>query len=179
LFQNKEFELHFQDEARFGRISVPKRCWAPKPIRPECNEQIVREYTYAYCSVNPKNGYTDFLMLPRMDTACMEIFLHSVSNTHKDSYIMMVMDGAPCHHAKKLKCPKNIQLIFLPPYSPQLNPVENLWEEIREKYFPNLTFDSMDALEDHLCSSLKDFHTKTDTIKSISQFHWIKSSLYL
>ena len=65
----------FQDEARFGRISEPYACWAPHSIRPDVPAQIIREYTYLYGAVSPKDGRSDFLILPAMDGDCMNVFL--------------------------------------------------------------------------------------------------------
>ena len=65
----------------------------------------------------------------------------------------MVVDGADWHRSKKLKIPQNIKLVSLPPYSPELNPVENIWEELREKYFHNRVFQSIDAVEEQLLRS--------------------------
>ena len=61
----------------------------------------------------------------------------------------------------------------LPPYSPQLNPVENLWEEIREKWFTNLVFDSLEAVEDRLVEALAALHADPQRTQSISGFDWI------
>jgi hypothetical protein len=127
----------FQDEARLGRINSPRACWAPLPIRPSVAAQAVRQYTYLYGAISPKDGVGAYLVLPDMDTVCMQIFLDAVSAQFKHEYIAMVLDGAPNHRTPRLKVPDNITLIFLPPYSPELNPKENIWDEIREKIFKN------------------------------------------
>ncbi len=87
----------FQDEARFGRINDPRRCWSPKGMRPTVGKQIIREYTYAYGAVSPRDGVSDFLILPVMTAVAMEIFLEEVARRHADEYILMIYDGAPCH----------------------------------------------------------------------------------
>ena len=112
-----------QDEGRFGRISMLRRCWAPRGIRPCVPSQIVREYTYAYVAVSPHDGAMDSLILPEVSERAMSIFLREVSERHPDEFILMVMDGAGWHRAKALSVPKNMALLFLPPYSPELNPV--------------------------------------------------------
>ena len=65
----------FQDEARFGRINDPKRCWSPKRTRPTVGKQIIREYTYAYGAVSPRDGAADFFILPVMTAVAMKVFL--------------------------------------------------------------------------------------------------------
>lgn len=84
----------FQDEARFGRINDVRRCWAPKPQRPVCIAMLTHEYTYAYAAVEPATGVMDSLILPQVNTHCMQIFLDEVALRHPDDHIVMVLDGA-------------------------------------------------------------------------------------
>ena len=107
----------------------------------------------------------------------MQIFLDEVAARHSESRIVMVMDGAGWHRSQTLKSPENMYLIKLPPYSPELNPVENLWDELREKSFGNVVFDSLKALEIHLETSLKDFELQHEKIQSIVAWPWIINSL--
>jgi len=167
----------FQDEARFGRISDPRRCWCPKPVRPLCNAMVTQEYTYAYAAVSVADGALDTLILPRMDSDCMQIFLDEVASRHPDDRILMVLDGAGCHVAQSLAVPKNMRLLRLPPYAPELNPVEHLWDELREKSFGNLVFESLDALEDHLEVSLRMMEYDPQRVHSIVAWPWIMKSL--
>jgi len=81
----------FQDEARFGRINDVRRCWAPRPIRPLCQAMLTHEYTYAYAAIEPITGTMDALILPQVNTHCMQIFLNEVSARHPEQNIV---DGA-------------------------------------------------------------------------------------
>jgi transposase len=171
--QKMNFRVMFQDEARFGRINDPRRCWAPKGVRPEVSKQIIREYTYAYAAVSPVDGSCFSLILPSMTGECMSIFLEEVGKHYAEDYILIFLDGAACHKGQKISVPANIKLEVIPPYSPQLNPVENLWEEIREKHFTNLVFDSMNAVEIQLIQALLDLETHPALVRSISSFSWI------
>jgi hypothetical protein len=92
----------FEDEARFGRSSDPRRCWAPAGGRPEVNTQIVREYEYAFAAVSPHDGSLDTLVLPAANTEAMSLCLAEVSQRHADEFIVMVLDGAGWHRAKHL-----------------------------------------------------------------------------
>ncbi|MDX1924191.1 MAG: IS630 family transposase [Rickettsiaceae bacterium] len=136
--RSQTLRVMFQDEARFGRITDPSRCWAQKGVRPVVGKQLVREYVYAYGAVSPQDGQSDFLILSRMDQECFGIFLDEISQRHHNDYILMICDGASCHKAKFLDKPDNIKLVALPPYSPQLNPQENIWDDMREKWFKNI-----------------------------------------
>jgi transposase len=77
------------------------------------------------------------------------LFLAEVARRHADEFIVMVLDGAGWHKAKRLQVPANMRLISLPPWSPQLNPAEHVWDELREKYFANRWWPTMDHVDEH------------------------------
>jgi hypothetical protein len=163
----------FEDEARFGRLSEPHRCWAPKGVRPTVPAQIVREYEYAYAAVSPHDGVLDTLVLPEVNTEAMGLFLTEVSARHAAEFILVVLDGAGWHKAKHLSVPANMRLISLPPWSPQLNPAEHVWDEVREKHFANRWFETMDQLDEQLVTGLATLETDTPRIASLTGFDWI------
>lgn len=169
----------FQDEARFGRISDTRRCWCPKPIRPMCKAMVTQEYTYAYAAASVADGALDTLILPYVNSDCMQVFIDEVSGRHPEDRIVMVLDGAGWHKAGTLVVPSNMRLLSLPPYAPELNPVEHIWDELREKAFGNLVFDSLDALEDHLEASLLAMENDRERIHSIVAWPWIIGSLLI
>lgn len=169
--------LLFQDEARFGRISDIRKCWCPKPYRPLCQAMITHEYTYAYAAVSVADGQMDSLILPHVNSACMQIFLDEVAKRHPENRIIMILDGAGWHKAGTLIPPENMKLLHLPPYSPELNPVEHLWDELREKYFHNKVFDSIFSLEKHLESSLLSMELDQQKVRSIVAWPWIINAL--
>jgi len=166
----------FQDEARFGRINDPRRCWAPAGIRPHVPMQLVREYTYVFAAVCPIDGAMDSLILPEVNTTSMSLFLEELSQRHTHEFILLFLDGAGWHKSNNLQIPTNIRLVPLPPYSPQLNPVEHIWEEIREKWFPNLVFDSLDAVESVLLEALITLENDKSRVQSLTSFDWIISN---
>jgi hypothetical protein len=128
----------FADEARFGRMNRPRPCWAPQGIRPQVASQLIREYIYLYGAVCPKDGTCVYLIMPTSNTACFQSFRNVPSQRFaRQDDILLVLDGAPNHRCRDLAVPDNVSLLFLPPYAPELNPKENLWDEIREKIFKN------------------------------------------
>jgi len=169
--------LMFQDEARFGRLSLPQRCWAPAPLRPIVVQGVVREYTYAYAALAPATGKLDWMIAPSMNTLDMSAFLRHVGERHQGEFVVMVVDGAPSHRSHQLSLPANVALIRLPPYSPELNPVEHLWDEIREKHFANRVFDSMGAVIAQAMRSLKDWELSPAAVRSLTGWPWILSCL--
>lgn len=106
----------------------------------------------------------------------MNIFLKELSTRYKDNFLLVVWDGAPCHSKGALEIPENIMVSELPAYSPQLNPSENNWDDMREKFFPNLVFDSMNAVEEKLIEACKFYEKNIDVIKSMAGWKWIISS---
>ncbi len=105
----------------------------------------------------------------------MSIFLREVSDRHPDEFILMVMDGAGWHKAKALRVPDNMALIFLPPYSPELNPVEHIWDSIREDGFRNEVFNSIEGVENQLMQSLATLEKDPASVASMTGFPWIVS----
>lgn len=175
--QSLPVSVMFQDEARFGRLSLPQRCWAPAPLRPLVVQGVVREYSYAYAALAPMSGELDWMMASSMNTIEMGAFLRHVGRRHSDQFVVMVLDGAPSHRAAQLPVPKNMALIRLPPYSPELNPVEHLWDEIREKSFANRVFDSLGAVVAQALAALADWESSPQAVSSLSAWPWIKQSL--
>ena len=106
-----------QDEGCFGRISRPRRCWAPPGIRPHLPSQFVREYVYVYSAVAPAPGKMTSLILPAADTAMMTLFLSHVSRTFSKYFIVMQVDRAGWHHSDELVIPATIRLVEQPAYS--------------------------------------------------------------
>jgi len=159
-----------QDEGRFGRISTPTRCWAPPGMRPEVPSQQVREYTYVYAAVAPESGLMTSLVLPRADTAMMNLFLEHVSATFADFFLVIQVDQAAWHRSKALVIPENIRLIYQPAYSPQVNPAEHIWEELREKYLPNRLFSSLEQLIEQLCTGLNELSADKERLQSMTCF---------
>lgn len=170
---NKKFRLMYQDEAGFGRTNRPKACWCQKGVRPVVPCQRIREYTYAYGAISPEDGAMVSLILPYANTDCMNEFLKEVSNRYPDDDILMVMDNASWHRSQSLIIPENIEIFPLLPYTPELNPIEMIWDEIREKNFKNEMFHSLEKVTDRLCQGL-DYLEKTPAIvKSITGWNWI------
>jgi hypothetical protein len=115
------------------------------------------------------------MISPNMDTAQMSQFLAQVSKAHADEFIVMVVDGASSHCSKDLQVPENILLHRLPGYSPELNPQEHVWDELREKEFPNRVFETMDAVVNQLEVGLPRLATNTQALRSLTAWPWIVS----
>ena len=139
----------FQDEAGFGRINKPKYYGAVEPLT--------------------GNGY--FLVMPYCNTACMSIFLKQLSEKYRDDIILLCCDGAAWHKSAGLELPDNIVLFHIPPYTPEMNPIEQIWKEIRKRGFRNEVFPSLDKVVDRLCDTICSL--SNDVISSITGRNWI------
>lgn len=175
--ENMPVRLMFQDEARFGRMSDPRSCWAPAPHRPVVNLALIREFKYEYAAVSPWDGCLDYVTADKMNTSSMSCFLKQVSETHPDEFNIMVVDGASSHKSKNLNVPENVALIFLPPYSPELNPAEQIWNVLRRDWFANRVFDSLDAATDQAEQGLAAMAANQDAIQSLTNWLWISAIL--
>ncbi|MSS78602.1 IS630 family transposase [Anaerococcus sp. WCA-380-WT-2B] len=162
----------FQDEAGFGRINKPKYCWCNKKIRPQVPCHHIREYRYAYGAVEAITGENFFLVLPYCNTDCMNVFLEELSKDYKEDKILLVCDGATWHKSNGLKIPENIEIIHIPPYTPEMNPIEQIWKQIRSMGFRNEFFHSLTDVVNRLCETIN--HLTKEMVKSITHRDWIQ-----
>ena len=159
-----------QDEGCFGRISRAKRGFAPPGVRPHALAQVVREYLYAYAAVERALGQMVSLILPEASTVMMNRFLEEVSRVFSTHFVVMQVDGAGWHRANDLVIPENIRLIPQPAYSPELNPVEHIWDELREKYFHNRCFPALECVTEALCQGLTALAENSERLRSLTNF---------
>ena len=142
---------------------------------PTVDNGYERKFTYVYGAVSPMQGELDWKICSEMNTEQMNQFLEQVSQAHPDEFIVMVVDGASSHRSKELRIPENIRLHRLPGYSPELNPQEHVWDELREKEFPNRVFNSMEAVINQLEAGLPRLAADTKALKSLTAWPWIIS----
>ena len=161
----------FQDEAGFGRINKPKYCWCEKGIRPSVPCHHIREYRYVYGAVEPLTGDSCFFVMPNCDTVCMNVFLQELSKQFADDVVLLCCDGAAWHKSKTLIVPENIVLFHIPPYTPEMNPIEQIWKEIRKRGFKNEVFATLSKVVDRLCDVIHDL--PNSLIRSITARDWI------
>jgi len=173
--KGRHVRLMFQDEARFGRMVRIRRCWSPAPQRPVVDNGYERQFQYVYGAVSPLEGELDWMICPVMNTEQMGQFLARVSAAHPQDFMVMIVDGASSHVAKALVVPENIRLHRLPGYSPELNPQEHIWDEIREKEFPNRVFSDMSGVVRTLETGLPRLASDRDRVRSICAWPWIVS----
>ena len=161
----------FQDEAGFGRIDKPKYRWCEKGVRPSVPCHHIREYRYAYGAIEPLTGDSFFFVMPYCNTVCMNLFLEELSKKYSEDMIVLCCDGAAWHKSSTLEVPKNVILQYIPPYTPEMNPIEQIWKEIRKRGFRNEVFGTLEKVVDRLCDTIRSL--TSDTVSSIAHRDWI------
>ncbi len=135
----KRIEVWFQDEARIGQQGTVCRVWAETGSRPRATKQTNYKWVYLFGAVCPGSGATHGWLMPYANTWVMNLYLHDFSkHLPPDVHALLVMDGAGWHNPKALEIPANVSILLLPPYSPELNPSELMWREMRQKKLSNL-----------------------------------------
>lgn len=161
----------FQDEAAFGRISTPEYCWCPADTRPSVPCQKIREYVYLFGAVEPETGENFFLIMDKSDTVSMNAFLRELSKEYAEDILILVSDNAPWHGSTDLQIPENILLVHIPPYTPEMNPIEQIWTEIRKRGFKNVFFASLDHVIARLCQVIHSLDHAT--VSHITMRDWL------
>lgn len=157
--QNPDKQILYFDESRFGTKSKTGLGWFKKGTRTTVKVKLGFKNFYLYSSVNPDNGNNFTLALPFVNTDCMNIYLAESSKEIRKDFIL-IMDGAGWHKSKNLKIPKNIQIVILPPYCPELNPAERLWRYIKDNTIKNKVFETLESLENEVCEFVKNLTKK-------------------
>ena len=145
----------FFDESRFASHSRIGHGWFKKGTRPRVKIKLGYKNFYLYSAVDHKSGESFSLFMDYVNTECMNVYLEALSNEYSYEQVALIVDGAGWHKSKSPKLPNNIKLIHLPPYSPELNPVERHWLYIKNNVLRNKIYDTVADLEPSLCEFLK------------------------
>lgn len=165
---DKRILKFYEDEARFGQQGTLTRVWARKGSRPQALQQIGYEYLYLLAAVCPQTGDNVAMIVPYLDTGIVNVFLQQLAaSLPADAHAALIWDGAGYHQSGGLIVPKNITLISLPPYSPQLNPIENLWHYLRSHYWSNRFYADYDALDVAACAAWQQLLAQPDVFKTV------------
>ncbi len=138
LFPNKDTQLWFQDEARIGQQGTISRMWADTGSCPRAIRQTNYKWTYLFGSVCPSTGQCHGWRMPYANTWIMNLYSKDfAAQLSKNTHALLVMDGAGWHSSKELRIPDNVSILLLPPYSPELNPAELIWRQLRQRKLSN------------------------------------------
>lgn len=152
-------DIYFFDESRFGTHSKVGHGWFKKGKRTAVAVKLGYENFYVYSAVNAITGEDFTLIIPNVNTDCMNVFLEEMSKSlTKDAII--IMDGASWHKSKELKVANNLQIMYLPAYSPELNPVERLWQYMKSNIIKNKVYETMDDLKEAVCVFIRKLNSE-------------------
>jgi transposase len=171
----EEVRTYFQDEARFGQKGTITRVWARRGSRPRAVRQTGFSSLYVLAAVCAATGTMSALIMPALDTAVVNQFLEQFSRELPAGvHAVLIWDGAGFHTGSDLVVPSNVSLIQLPPYSPELNPVENLWHYLRAHHWSNRPYRDYDELQQEAIRSLCAVREDTETIKTVCNAPYIR-----
>jgi hypothetical protein len=163
-----------EDEHRLGLKPILGKVWAPKGQRPLAKVQHRYEWLYLYAFACPNTGESQYWILPEVSTQAFEVVLHSFANSigaSDEHPVLLVLDQAGWHTSKYLKLPVGLQLVFLPPYSPELQPAEHLWA-LTDAPLKNKHFDTLDHLHHTLAARCTKLEQHSALVRSHTLFHW-------
>lgn len=175
--KGKPLEIWFQDEARVGQQGTLARLWARKGTRPRAPKDCRYAWAYLFGAVCPARATGAALVMPYANTETMTLHLVEIARTvAPGAHALLILDGAGWHGARHLVVPPNITLMALPPYSPELNPVENVWQFLRQNRLANRVFDNYDTIVDACCEAWNDLLAAPERVASITSRDWAKVS---
>src|SRR3954447_20673919 len=172
---DSEVRVYFQDEARFGTQGTITRVWAPRGSRPRAVRQNGRQWLYVLAAVCAATGSASALIMPELNVGVVNLFLEQFSRELPPGvHGVLLWDGAGYHTGADLVVPGNVSLIQLPPYAPELNPVENLWHYLRSHHWSNRPYADYEALQSEAIRSLCAVCSDAENLKSIGNADYVK-----
>ncbi len=167
-----EVEVWAQDEHRVGLKPIVRRVWAPKGVRPVVRVRPRYAWVWVYGFVQPATGRTEWLLLPRVNQALFELALAHFARAvgaGPAKRVVLVLDQAGWHTARDLRVPEGLHLVYLPAYSPELQPAERLWPLCNEG-LANQLFATIEALEETLARWLRQL--AAEVVRGLTDYHW-------
>ena len=165
--------VFFQDEARIGQKGRVCHRWYTKGQRPPGTADQRFTFAYLFAASEVETDHAFALILPEVHTNAMQVFLDRFAATIPDSdHVALFLDRAGWHGANALKIPDCITLVPLPAYSPELNPVERIWEYLKERYLSHRLLDDYDAIVDAAEVAWKKLLAETGRLTSLTWKPW-------
>mgnify|MGYP006159890607 CR=1 FL=1 len=162
--------LYCMDESRFGLMPTLRRVLTLRGVKPVVPYQHRFDNFYLFGAYSPINGEHFTLELPQCNTSCFQLYLDAFAKQTPDEFKVVVLDNGAFHHSKALRVPDNIALLFLPPYSPELNPAEKIWRHLKDA-LANRVFNTLDQLADKLQNLIQQ-NLIPHTVISITAFNY-------
>lgn len=164
------------DEARFGLKSWHRRRWCPRGIRPPWVVADRYEWLWVYAALEPSTGRSFFLLLPCLDSRCFTLFVRRLRRQYRRSRLGVVLDNSPSHVSQQVNWPRQVVPLHLPPYSPELNPVERFFKELRGA-LANRLFANLDALERAVLRAVRRWRAHPQQLSQLTFYPWWREGL--
>lgn len=175
--RGRPVEVWFQDEARVGQKGTLAYVWARQGTRPRAVQDTRYASAYLFGAVCPARGVGAALVMPRADTEALNAHLVEIARTvAPGAHAVLVLDGAGWHRSNALVVPANISLLTLPPYSPELNPVEIIWQYLRSNKLAHRLYDTYEDIVTACCEAWTFLTAAPDTITTIATRTWANVS---
>lgn len=165
--------LYFQDESRFGLLTVLRRMITAKGVKPVAPFLHRFNNLYLFGAFSPITGDSALLEMPHCNSETFQVFIDHLSATNPLEFKILILDNGAFHHAKSLRLPDNMAFIFLPPYSPELNPAEKMWRYFKDRV-SMVAYNSLEHLQIQLSQIIK--QTTPPIIQSICGNPFYKST---
>jgi transposase len=169
----KNVDIWFQDEARVGQRGTLTRTWAKRGSRPRLKRQQQFEYAYIFGAVCPASSQSVGLVLPASNSFAMREHLKEIAKAVPEGrHAVLILDGASWHTTKKIRIFKNLSIMILPPASPELNPVEQIWQQLRDNWLANRCYAGYEAIVDACCQAWNWFVDLPGKIQQLCTREW-------
>ena len=166
--------LYFEDESRFGLLTILRRMITAKGIKPVAPFLHRFDNLYLFGAFSPITGSSCLLEMPHCNSQTFRVFINQLSLQNPEEFKILILDNGAFHHAKSIHLPQNMAFIFLPPYSPELNPAEKMWRHFKDRV-SIIAYHSLESLQHKLSEVIK--ATSPQIIKSICGNEFYKQKL--
>jgi transposase len=156
-----------QDETRLGLLPVVRRRITACGVQPLATVTHQFDNFYLYGAVEPTTGAHFFLELPYLNSRAFQLWLDGFAGAFPQSLNLLVLDNGAGHKAKAVRWPSNVVPVFLPPYSPELNPMERLWRDLKDK-LADIPTKTIAELSDAMCAIIQ--HYSQAALQSLTSF---------
>jgi len=171
-------DVWFQDEMRVGQQGTTTRMWSKKGTRPIAIKQLQFTNAFVYGAVCPNQNTASSIIMPFVGTEAMQIHVNEISKkVPAGRHAIVVFDQAAWHTTKKLIQPKNVSFLPLPPYSPELNPVEQVWQFLRQHYLSNRVFDGYEDIISACVDAWNNFLDIPNKVNELCSRSWASVSV--
>ncbi len=172
----KPVEVWFMDEARVGQQGTLTRVWAKRGTRPRALRDRRYAWAYLFGAVCPQRGVGAAVVLPHVNVEAMNAHLAEIGRrVAEGSHAVLVLDRAGWHTSPRLRVPDNISLLWLPPYAPESNPVEQVWAYLRANFLSHRVWDGYEAIVEACCDAWNRLMNTPERLASITRRAWART----